>query len=135
MTKLYELQSQLLRDKKITNDEVGIIREYICEDNKLDMDDVRFLIELLSEADEVCPEFDELFFPVLKGVILQDGRIDTSEQFYLLKMLYSDGHVRDSEKRFLEELREEADELTPEFESLCATALTAAATDWDVGGE
>jgi len=134
MAGLNELRSELLRDGKITDDEVEVIRDFIHRDGKLDMEDVKFLVELLSDAHEVCPAFDELFFPVLKEVILEDGRIGQDEQFYLLKMLYSDGHVRDSEKQFLHELRKSARETTPEFESLCETAMTAHPTNWDVGG-
>lgn len=134
MGTLHELRSSLLKDRKITKDEVGVIRDYINSDGQLDIADVRFLVELLSEAKEVCPEFDELFFPALKQIILADGRIDQGESYYLLKMLYSDGHIRDSEKQFLLELRQEAQEVPPEFEALCDEALEAHPTNWDVGG-
>ena len=134
MGTLHELRASLLKDRKITKDEVYVIRDYINRDGILDMEDVRFLVGLLSEAGEVCPEFDELFFPALKQVILADGRIDPGESFYLLKMLYSDGHIRDSEKQFLLELRQDADEVPPEFEALCDEALEAHPTNWAVGG-
>jgi len=134
MGRLHELRSQLLRDRRITSDEVGLIRDYIIEDGKLDLDDVKFLVELLGDAQEVCSEFDELFFPVLKEAILADEKIGQDEMFYLLKMLYSDGHVRDSEKQFLCELRDEAVEVTPQFESLFETAMQSPVKNWSVGG-
>ena len=134
MPNLHQLRSQLLEDDCITDSEVQIIKDHICEDGKLDLEDVKFLVGLLSEAREVCTAFDDVFFPVLKAVILQDGRIGQDEQFYVLKMLYSDGKIRESEKQFLLELREEATEVTPEFEALCEVALTAQATNWDLGG-
>jgi len=134
MGRLHRLRSVLLRDGKITDDEVDVIRDCILEDGKLDLDDVKFLVELLAGATDVAPAFDELFFPVLKEVLLADKRIGLDEQFYLLKMLYCDGRIRDSERRFLEELRREVGEVSPEFESLCQEALTASATNWDVGG-
>lgn len=128
------LRSEILRDKKITHDETEVIQEYIRSVGRLDLEDVKFLVELLSDASEVCPAFDELFFPVLKEVLLGDGQIGLDEQFYLLKMLYSDGTVRDSEKQFLRELKSEAKTITPEFEQLCETAFNANPTNWDVGG-
>ncbi|MHC4181337.1 MAG: tellurite resistance TerB family protein [Planctomycetota bacterium] len=134
MGRLHQFRSELLRDRKITENEVQVVRDYIREDGKLDLDDVKFLVELLSEADEVCPAFDELLFPALKEVVLADGQIGMDEQYYMLKMLYSDGHIRDSEKRFLMELRRDAQQLTPEFEALCAEAMKADPTDWNVGG-
>ena len=134
MPSLNQLRSELLTDRKITDAEVEVIRNHIHRDGRLDLEDVKFLVGLLSEAGEVCPAFDELFFPALKEAVLEDGRIGQDEQFYLLKMLYSDGHVRPSEKQFLLELREEAQEVTPEFEALCDVALAAHPTNWDVGG-
>ena len=134
MPNLYQLRSQLLEDECITDSEVQVIKDHICEDGQLDLDDVKFLVGLLSEAREVCEAFDEVFFPVLKAVILKDGRIGQDEQFYVLKMLYSDGHIRESEKQFLLQLREEVKEVTPEFEALCEEALSAHATNRDVGG-
>jgi hypothetical protein len=134
MSRLQELRANVLKDRKITQTEVDFIRDYVEQDGRLDLDDVKVLVELLTEATEVCAEFDELFFPALKQVVLADGRIGCDEQFYLLKMLYADGHVRDSERNFLVELRREAVETTPEFDSLCETAAKAASRNWDLGG-
>ena len=135
MSRLQTLLNHVLEDRKITEAEVSLIRDYIGEDGKLDQQDAKFLVELLSNANEVCPAFDKLFFPVLKHILLQDGKIGQDEQFYLLKMLYSDGRVRQSERDFLEQLRQEADDVTPEFEHLCETALAAPTENWDVGGQ
>ena len=132
MANLYQLRSQLLQDDRITEDEVAIIRDYIHEDGRLDLTDVKFLVELLCDAREVCAEFDDLFFPGLTEVILADGKIGYDEHFYLLKMLYSDGHVRESEREFLLELRDEASQMSPEFEAMCEQALTVPARDWSV---
>ena len=108
---------------------VGILR--LMQDGKLDLEDMKCLVGLLSDAREVCPAFDELFFPALKEVVLEDGQIGLDEQFYLLKMLYSDGKIRPSETQFLLELRESVQDITPEFEALCETALTAHPTNWE----
>jgi hypothetical protein len=135
MGRLHELQSQLLPNGKITDREVAAIRNCLQGEEKPTLDDVKFLVELLSNAREVSPSFDELFFPILKDVLLADGRITLDEQFYLLKMLYSDGCVRDSEKQFLRELRGEVNETTPEFDALCDEALNAPPTNWSLGGK
>ncbi len=135
MAKLHELLNHILEDRCITENEVEIIRHQLVEDGKLDGDDVSFLVQLLAGAKEVCPEFDALFFPILKEVILENGRIDSSEQYYLLKMLYSDGEIRESELRFLLELREEATEVSAEFDEMCRVASEAHATEWSLGGK
>ncbi|MHB8865095.1 MAG: tellurite resistance TerB family protein [Pirellulaceae bacterium] len=134
MTNLRQLHSQLLTDGRITLAEVDTIRDAIASDSRLDLEDVKFLVELRSEACSVCPEFDQLFFPILKQVLLEDGRIGLDEQYYLLKMLYADGHVTDRERQFLHELRGELPHVSREFEALCETAVAAPETDWDLGG-
>jgi hypothetical protein len=134
MANLYQMHAELLNDNKITPDEVSVIQRHIEQDGQLDLNDVKFLVGLLSSAEQVCPEFDELFFPVLRQVLLADGKITLDEHFYLLKMLYSDGHVRDSEREFLFELRDEVESVSPEFEALCDQILTVPARGWNLGG-
>ena len=134
MANLYKLQSELLKDDKITSDEVDKIKAHIQQDGQLDYEDIKFLIPLVAEAKHVCREFDALFFPAMRQVLLADGKIGLDEQFQLLRMLYSDGKVRECEKRFLRDLYNSADEVTPEFTQLCETALECPVTDWAVGG-
>ncbi len=134
MGRINELLRDCLVDRRISDNEVTLLREYVEHDGRLELDDAKFLVEALSGATEVCPAFDRLFFPLLKEVVLRDGRVGMDEQFYLLKMLYSDGNVRPSELEFLSELRSEALETSPEFDALCETALAASATRWDLGG-
>ena len=134
MANLYNLERELLSDGRITQDEVGRIKEQIESDGKLDYDDVMFLVNLVANATDVCEEFDDLFFPAMRSILLADGEIGMDEQYQLLRMLYSDGNVRDSEKAFLKDLYKSVDRITPEFRDLCDTALNAPTRNWDVGG-
>ena len=111
-----------------------LILEHLYQDGCLDLDDVKLLVELYCGATEYCSAFEDLFFSVLEEVFLADGKIQASEQYYLLKMLYSDREIRDREKQFLLKLRETADHTTPEFEALCQEAFQAHPTAWSVGG-
>jgi len=131
---LHELLASVLADGEIDDSEVASIREYLYRDAKLDLDDVKVLVELYCEARRRSAAFDDLFFDVLEQVILADGEIRPSEQFYLLKMLYSDREVRPREKEFLLKLRRTARHTTPQFDALCDVALQAHPTAWDVGG-
>lgn len=134
MSDFHQFVSSMLADKRIHETEVGRIREYLDQDGRLDLDDVRLLVELYCGAVETCPAFEDLFFSVLEEVVLADGEIQPGEQFYLLKMLYSNHEIRDREKEFLSKLRRTAKRTTPEFEALCDEALTAHPTAWSVGG-
>ena len=135
MTALSDLRSQLLSDGNITDAEVALIKGHVERDGTLDLDDVKFLVDLLSEAQDVCPAFDEFFFATLKKIFLADGKIGQDEQFYLLKMLYADGVLRPNEREFLATLRAEVAEISPEFEAMCETASLAPAENWDLGGK
>ena len=134
MSTFHEFVSALLADKKIDESEVPLIREYLYKDGRLDLDDVKLLVELYCGATDYCGAFEDLFFSVLEEVFLADGEIQPSEQFYLLKMLYSDREIRDREKDFLLRLKETASQTTPEFEALCHEAFQAHPTAWSVGG-
>jgi hypothetical protein len=126
--------SATLADGKIDESEVPLIRQYLYEDGHLNLDDVKVLVELYCHATEYCPEFEDLFFSVLESVMLEDGEIQPVEQYYLLKMVYSDRVIRDREREFLVNLRQKATGTTPEFDALCEEALKAHPTQWSVGG-
>ena len=46
MPSLWELKDNLLRDNKITKDEVQVIADHIASDGQLDLSDVKLLVEL-----------------------------------------------------------------------------------------
>ena len=134
MNATYQFLSDMLADKRIDETEVPVIREYVFRDGQVNLEDVRLLTELYCEARQKCPEFDDLFFDVLEAAVLADGEIQPAEEFYLLKMLYSDREIHSREKEFLLHLKKRAKRTTPEFDALCREALSAPATGWSVGG-
>jgi len=134
MSDFHQFVSATLADNKIGDAEVPLIRDHLYQDGRLDLDDVKLLVELYCGATDYCSAFEDLFFFVLEEVFLADGEIQPSEQYYLLKMLYSDREIRDREKDFLLKLKETASHTTPEFEALCEEALQAHPTGWSVGG-
>ena len=94
MSNLFRLHGELLNDNRITDDEVATIRNYMEERRPVGLNDVKFLVGLVSSAREVCSAFDDIFLPILKKVLLADGEIGWDEQYYLLKMLYSKAGAR-----------------------------------------
>lgn len=134
MSDFHQFVAETLADKQIGETEVPLIRTHLYQDGQLDLDDVKLLIELYCRAANYCPAFEDLFFSVLEEVFLADGEIGPSEQFYLLKMLYSNREVRQREREFLLRLKQQAERITPEFEALVDQALQCDATAWSVGG-
>ena len=134
MSHFNQFVSKMLADRQLDEEDVSQVRQMLYQDGRLNLDDVRSLIELYCSADRRSPAFDNLFFSVLEQVLLEDGEVQLSEQFYLLKMLYSDRQVNDTERYFLRRLQNKAARSTPEFERLCETAFNSPSTNWDVGG-
>lgn len=134
MSKLHQFLAKIQANGAITDDEVPTIRKKLSADGRLDLDDVKLLIELYCDTGNRCPAFDELFFSVLERVLLTDEAIQPSEEFYLLKMLYSDREVREPERQFLRRLRKQLPERSASFEALYETAMQSPAKNWSVGG-
>jgi hypothetical protein len=134
MSKVHQFLEKLQANGEITDDKVPAIRQKISADGRLDLEDVKLLVELYCDAHNCSPKFDELFFSVLERVFLTDGEIQPSEEFYLLKMLYSDREIRQPEKDFLQRLRKKLPNRSESFENLYATAMAAPAKNWSVGG-
>jgi hypothetical protein len=126
--------SEALADQKIDDADMLPLEEALFEDGQLDLDDVKLLVELYCNARERSPAFEELFFSVLEHVFLADGEVQASEQFYLLKMLYSDREIGQPEREFLQRLKAKAASRAPEFAALCETAFKAPNRDWSAGG-
>src|SRR5262245_34498419 len=105
MTRLQDFVAKKLSDRKICDSEVPAIRERLYADGQLNLDDVKLLIQLYCDADHRAPAFEQLFFSVLEEVLLEDGEIQPAEQFYLLKMIYSDRKICETEREFLRNVR------------------------------
>jgi carbon storage regulator CsrA len=118
MADLQKLKATILADGVIEDQEVEIIRKELYADGKIDKEEVEFLVALRNEAQKVCPAFEELFFEAIKQNVLTDGVIDAEEAGWLRRMLYADGRIDEREKKFMRQLRQEAKQVSPEFQRL-----------------
>jgi hypothetical protein len=124
MSQFHQLLSHIQADSRISDDEAALIGEYLVADGAVDIDDVKLLVELYCHTETRCPAFDKLFFTTLEGVFLTDGQVTPSEEFYLLKMLYSDREVSQPERDFLQKLRQQVPHKSASFEALIESALS-----------
>lgn len=134
MSQFHQLLSHIQADNRISEDEAAVLGEHLVADGAVNIDDVKLLVELYCHTETRCPAFDKLFFTTLEGVFLTDGQITPSEEFYLLKMLYSDREIGQPEREFLQNLRQQLPQRSASFESLHETAMNSSATNWHVGG-
>jgi hypothetical protein len=126
MSTLRELKSQILvegEDLRIDDADVALIRERLPADGSMSDEDLMVLAEMRRDARAVCPAFDRIFFPAFKAYILADGVVSHGEQFQLLRLIYGGGGIDPAERKFLQELRAEAQTVTPEFEALYRQAM------------
>ena len=134
MSQFYQFLATIQANGEISDEEVALIRQKLSDDGQLDVDDVKLLVTLYCETGNRCPAFDTLFFSVLEKVLLTDGQIAPSEEFYLLKMLYSDRVIHEPEREFLRRLRKQLPERTSSFEHLFDSAMEAPASSFSVAG-
>jgi hypothetical protein len=123
MADLNELKKRLLEDGRIDDDEVAIIKRELYADGVIDREEVEFLISVRAEAKELSPSFEVLFFASLKENVLTDGCIDADEAAWLRRTLFGDGKIDDNERKFLEDLKSSAKQLSPEFQKLYADCV------------
>ena len=134
MATYHEVVRHVLADGKIDEGELEQLCRHVYRNGTPNLDDVRLLVELYTNVPQLSDAFENFFYGVLKRVVLADGEIQPGEQFYLLKVLYSDRVIRPRELAFLRELRQEAKHVSPDFEQLCQTAFESPARNWNVGG-
>jgi hypothetical protein len=103
----------------ITEEEVERIREELHKDGHLNLADVKLVVELYCGATKFPPSFRDLLFATLEEVLLADGGIEPTEQFYLLKMIC--GLKFDDEARqFVRRLRGKLSGCTAELDATLA---------------
>ena len=131
MADLQKLKATILADGRIEDHEVEIIRLELYADGKIDKDEVEFLIALRHDARSVCPAFEELFFEAVKQNVLADGSIDAAEADWLRRLLYADGKIEERARKFVWELRQEAERVSPEFQQLYDECMEGSAVAGD----
>jgi hypothetical protein len=131
MTDLQKLKATILADGVIEDHEVKIIRQGLYADGKIDKDEVEFLVALRNEAQRVCPAFEEFFFEAVKQHVLTDGFIDAEEADWLRRLLYADDQIGERERKFVWELRQEAERVSPEFQQLYDECMAGSAVAGD----
>lgn len=121
MSKIAELQrlsAELLANGKIDGHEVGLLRDHLAQDGKVDRLEVELLVNLYRQLKTVSPAFERFFNSSVKKHVLCDGVFGREEVHWLRNVIFHDGEVRDRERKLLREIRGEATAVCPEAEEL-----------------
>lgn len=107
----------LLADGRISDLEADLLRRAVREDGA-DRELVEFLADLKREAVSVHPRFDDLFFRLVRRLVLADGTIRDAEARWLRKVIFADNEVTPAEAKFIKELKAGAQVYGDEFDRL-----------------
>jgi uncharacterized tellurite resistance protein B-like protein len=123
MLKLRQLEQDILATGKVDARELEMLRRQLYHDGKIDRPKADFLVELHKRVQHRTPAFEHFFYQAIKDHILTNGRIDAEEAAWLRRVVYTDGKIKDEERRLLHELKGEAKPVSHEFELLFAECM------------
>ena len=123
MFNLKQLEQSVLANGRVDSPEPAELRRLMYVGGKIDRRKADFLAELHKRVQHMTPSFEHFFYQAIKDHILADGGIDAEEAAWLRRLVFSDGALKDEERKFLHELKGEARHASPEFETLFAESM------------
>ena len=123
MRQLRQIEQDILATGKIDAPKLEVLRLQLYADGTIDRPKADFLVELHKRVQHLTPAFEQFFYQAIKDHILADGWIDGENAVWLRRLLDSDGKIDDEERKFLHELKGEANKVSREFERLYAECM------------
>jgi hypothetical protein len=118
MQELRRIEKDILARGKVDSDHLEALRLALYAGGTVGRPAADFLVELHKRVQHPNPGFEHLFYRAITDHVLVDGRIDAEEAAWLRRMVFTDGKIRDEERKLLHELRGEAGQVSHEFEVL-----------------
>jgi hypothetical protein len=118
MLELRQIEQDILATGKVDRHELEVLRKQIYASGEIGRRGADFLVELHNRVQHLTPAFEQFFYQAIKDHILAQGRIDAEEAAWLRRMLFADGKFADQKRKFLHELKGEAEQVSREFEIL-----------------
>jgi hypothetical protein len=95
------------------------LRQQLYADGNIDRTKADFLVQLHLRIRHQSPEFECLFYQVIKDHLLACERLGAEEADWLRRVLFVDGAFTNVERNLLRELKSEAQKkCSPDFEVL-----------------
>lgn len=118
MQNLRKLGQDILANGRVESQEIDLLHRELYVNGKIDRTGADFLVELYKRVQRKTPAFEQFYYQAIKHHILSDGRIEAEEAAWLRQLLFADGKIDDHERKLLHELKGEAKDTDPEFETL-----------------
>jgi hypothetical protein len=126
MHELQQIEHDILARGRVDGPELEVLRQRLYAGGKIERPQADFLVELHKRVQHLTPAFERFFYQAVKDYILAHDRIDAEEAAWLRQMLFADDKLKDEERKFLHELKGEAQEVSLEFEALFAESMKQA---------
>jgi polyhydroxyalkanoate synthesis regulator phasin len=123
MQELQRIEHDILAQGEVDSDHLEAIHRRLYATGKITRAEADFLVDLHKRVQHSNPSFEYIFYRAIQDHLLADGRIDAEKVSWLRHMLFADGKIKDEEKKFLQELKGEAQEVSKEFEALFDEAM------------
>ena len=123
MMHLRQIEQDVLATGKLDGHHLEVLHQGVYAEGKIDRRGADFLVELHKRVQHLTPAFEQFFYQAIKDHILARGRIDAEEAVWLRRMLFTDGKITDEERKFLHELKGEADQVGHEFDALFGESM------------
>ena len=125
MLQLRQIEHDILANGRVDGPELEALRRQLYAGSKIERREADFLVELHKRVEHRTPAFEQFYYRAIKDHILAHGRINTEETSWLRQMLSANGTIHDEERKFLHELKGEANQACPEFEALFEKCMKA----------
>jgi hypothetical protein len=100
------------------------LRRLLYTNGTIDRATANLLIEVYRRVQHRTPAFKQLFYQALKDHLLACERIGDEEVNWLRYVVLAEATFQEEERRFLQEIKLEAKNASPEFEALCQQGMT-----------
>jgi hypothetical protein len=120
---LRRIERAILAKGKAGSRELGLLRRGLYAGGRVGRPEADFLVALRKRVQHRTPAFDRLFYRAVKDHVLAAGPIRAEGAAWLRRLLFAGGRVDDEGRKFLHELRGEAEATGPEFEALFSEGM------------
>jgi hypothetical protein len=118
MLDLRQIEHDILAKGRVDGPALEVLRRQLYDSGTIGRRGADFLVELHKRVQHLTPAFEQFFYQAIKTHILSHGRIKAEESAWLRQMLFADGKIDDEGRKFLHELKGEAEQVSQEFEVL-----------------
>ena len=123
MLNLRQVQQDVMANGRVEGRHLDVLRRELYVGGKIDRKGADLLVELHKRLEHHTPDLEHFFYHAIKDHVLAGGRIDAERTAWLRDVLAGGHWIQDEDRKLLHELKGEAKEVCPEFESLFAEAM------------